>query len=96
MSNVAFINDDLREIFADLPSSYATRWNAARKAAVVRAVRAGVLTFEKAKAIYRLSSAEFYSWQRLFDTEGADELLAKAARGNDSVPELPLRQAEIA
>jgi len=96
MSNVAFINDDLREIFSDLPSSYATRWNAARKAAVVRAVRAGVLTFEKAKAIYRLSSAEFYSWQRLFDAEGADELLAKAALRADAAGEPPLRQAESA
>ena len=41
-----------------------------RKAAVVAAVRAGVITFEEACRRYELSEEELLSWQRAFEVYG--------------------------
>jgi hypothetical protein len=41
-----------------------------RKAAVVAAVRAGVITVEEACRSYQLSEEEFLAWQRAFEAHG--------------------------
>lgn len=54
----------------DLPAPSTRRWVARRKAAVVAAVRGGLLTFEEACRRYNLSAEEFASWERLIDRHG--------------------------
>ncbi len=41
-----------------------------RKAQVVRAVHAGIITLEEACRRYRLSTEEFGSWQRSIEAHG--------------------------
>ena len=53
-----------------LPCPTTTRWVVRRKAEVVAAVRAGLLSLEEACARYTLSVEEFLSWQRLVDSHG--------------------------
>jgi hypothetical protein len=55
---------------ADLPPPETKRWVIRRKAAVVTAVRRGVLSLDEACARYRLSVEEFTSWQRLIERHG--------------------------
>jgi hypothetical protein len=43
---------------------------ARRKAAVVAAVRAGVITVEEACSRYQLSEEEFLAWQCAFEAHG--------------------------
>jgi hypothetical protein len=54
----------------DLPPVETKRWVIRRKAAVVAAVRNGLLSLEDACGRYRLSVEEFTSWQRLIDRHG--------------------------
>jgi len=54
----------------DLPDPSTKRWVVRRKAEVVTAVRAGLLTLEQACARYNLSVEEFISWQALIDKHG--------------------------
>lgn len=54
----------------DLPPTSTKRWVIRRKAEVVTAVRAGLLTLEEACARYNLSVEEFLSWQSLIDKHG--------------------------
>ncbi|WP_340118599.1 DUF1153 domain-containing protein [Pelagibius sp. 7325] len=54
----------------DLPPPSTKRWVIRRKAEVVTAVRAGLLTLEEACARYNLSVEEFLSWQSLIDKHG--------------------------
>ena len=49
---------------ASLPPADTERWVARRKAQVVAAVQAGLLTLDEALFRYRLSLEEFASWQR--------------------------------
>jgi len=55
---------------ADLPPSSTRRWVIRRKAEVVAAVRAGVISLEDACKRYTLSVEEFLSWQSLVDSHG--------------------------
>ena len=52
------------------------RWVARRKAAVVAAVLAGVITIEEACCRYQLSEEEFLAWQRAFEAHGLRGLSA--------------------
>lgn len=54
----------------DLPPPETERWVVRRKAEVVAAVRAGVISLEDACKRYRLSVEEFASWQSLVDRYG--------------------------
>jgi hypothetical protein len=54
----------------DLPPPDTKRWVIRRKAEVVTAVRAGLLSLEEACERYRLSIEEFLSWQSLIDSHG--------------------------
>jgi hypothetical protein len=47
----------------DLPSAGA-RWNRKRKAAVVAAVRGGLISFDDAVRRYSLAPLEFFAWER--------------------------------
>ncbi len=61
---------------AELPPVNTTRWVTRRKAAVVAAVREGLITLEDACRRYQLSVEEFTSWQRLVDRHGLPGLRA--------------------
>ncbi|MDX6750248.1 DUF1153 domain-containing protein [Geminicoccaceae bacterium 1502E] len=58
----------------DLPPPDTRRWVARRKAQVVRAVRAGLLTLEQACGRYGLTLEEYASWERLIDRHGVSGL----------------------
>lgn len=53
-----------------LPPPNTKRWVIRRKAEVVAAVRAGVISLEEACRRYTLSIEEFLSWQRLVESHG--------------------------
>lgn len=72
-----------------LPPPTTKRWVIRRKAAVVTAVRAGVLTLEEACQRYHLSVEEFLSWQRLIDRHGMRGL--RATRLQDYRLQRPLQ-----
>jgi hypothetical protein len=55
---------------ADLPSPGTTRWVIRRKAEVVLAVNAGLLSLDEACARYRLTAEEFTSWQTAIERHG--------------------------
>lgn len=48
---------------ADLPDPGTKRWVASRKATVVKAVAAGLLTEDEAREVYALSEEELDSWR---------------------------------
>lgn len=57
-----------------LPSPTTKRWVIRRKAAVVNAVKAGILTLEQACERYKLSTEEFFTWQTLVEQHGVPGL----------------------
>lgn len=63
---------------ADLPPVTTVRWVASRKAAVVRAVAAGLVTQETALRIYALSEEEFDAWRTAVEIHGEAALRATA------------------
>lgn len=63
---------------ADLPPRDTRRWVASRKAAVVRAVAAGLMSRESALDTYALSEDEFKSWEVAVATFGEAALRATA------------------
>lgn len=73
---VARCVDDSAITLDDLPPADTKRWVIRRKAEVVAAVRAGVITLEEACQRYTLSSEEFLSWQRLIERHGVRGLRA--------------------
>lgn len=54
----------------DLPSPDTRRWVARRKAEVVSAVRAGLLSLEEACTRYQLSTEEYRGWEAAIDRHG--------------------------
>ena len=63
---------------ADLPEPNTGRWVASRKAAVVRAVVAGLIKRDDALELYDISDEEFESWQSLVVEFGENALKATA------------------
>ena len=59
-----------------LPPSNTRRWVARRKATVVAAVRANVISLEEACERYELTVEEFRSWERVIDEHGVRGLRA--------------------
>lgn len=59
-----------KAVQVDLPPPGVTRWVIRRKAQVVEAVLAGVLTVEEVCERYSVSPEEFHSWQRSFESHG--------------------------
>lgn len=72
----------MREVLTrdNLPPRDTTRWVASRKAQVVAAVEAGLITIDEAMARYNLSLEEFYSWQRAMDRAGVSGLRIAASQ----------------
>lgn len=66
----AFGPDGLPLTLDDLPPPDTKRWVARRKAEVVSAVRAGLLTFDDACRRYNLSGEEFCAWEKAIDRHG--------------------------
>lgn len=65
-----------RAILAALPPRDTKRWVASRKAAVVAAVREGVMSAPDACARYGLTAEEFDSWRIALDEHGVGALRA--------------------
>jgi hypothetical protein len=63
-----------KDIVLELPPPGAMRWGARAKAAVVAAIRGGVLTLDEACEQYALSTAEYLSWEAGFDALGLEGL----------------------
>ena len=63
---------------ADLPSTKTRRWVASRKAAVVRAVMAGLIQRKEALERYSLSDEEFKEWESAVTQFGEAALKATA------------------
>ncbi|EPX76074.1 DUF1153 domain-containing protein [Salipiger mucosus] len=61
---------------ADLPPVDTRRWVASRKAAVVKAVRYGLLSDEQARDRYKLSAEELGEWMRAVAAHGEEALKA--------------------
>ena len=59
-----------------LPPPDTKRWVIRRKAEVVAAVRAGLISLEEACERYTLTTEEFLSWQRLIENHGMRGLRA--------------------
>lgn len=55
---------------ADLPSPNTRRWVASRKAAVVRAIQAGLLSAQEACSLYSLSEEELECWIKAMTRHG--------------------------
>lgn len=69
-----------RVTFADLPTPGIKRWVVRRKAMIVVAVRAGLLSMSEACERYTLSVDEFLAWDRAFDAAGLSGLRAARVR----------------
>ena len=65
---------------SDLPEKGTRRWVARRKALVVMAVNAGLVTEEGACDMYNLSMEELHSWRVAMQTHGARALRATAVQ----------------
>lgn len=65
---------------ADLPAAQTRRWVASRKAMVVKAVSAGLLTREGAQSMYALSDEEFIEWETAVAQHGIGALKATALK----------------
>lgn len=63
---------------ADLPVKDTRRWVASRKAAVVKAVRFGLLTRKEALEAYALSDDELEEWETAVSEHGEAALKATA------------------
>ncbi|WP_372887094.1 DUF1153 domain-containing protein [Shimia sp.] len=59
---------------ADLPPAGTSRWVASRKAAVVRGVVYGLISYDEALARYGLSDEEFQEWISAVALHGVDAL----------------------
>lgn len=70
------LKDGTRMSRSDLPPADTSRWVASRKARVVQAVEAGLITVETACEIYGLSGEELQSWLAAARAHGADALKA--------------------
>ena len=57
-------------ILNKLPPPDTKRWVVRRKAAVVAAVKSGVITLDQVCRRYNLSVEEFLSWQEMIDKHG--------------------------
>lgn len=63
---------------ADLPPEDTRRWVASRKAVVVQAVGAGLITRKAALERYALSDEEFDLWTQAVETHGIEALKVTA------------------
>jgi hypothetical protein len=65
-----------RRMTIELPPPDTTHWTVRRKAAVVEAIRIGMITLEEACLRYGLTNEECLSWQRAIEQHGIPGLRA--------------------
>ena len=70
--------DGVRITRADLPSPSTRRWVARRKAAVVAAVKGGLITAEEARQTWQLSEEELDGWLEAVSRHGINALRTTA------------------
>ncbi len=63
---------------ADLPDQDTRRWVASRKAAVVRAIKYGLISWDDALEVYELSDEELQLWHAAVEQHGEAALKATA------------------
>ena len=61
---------------ADLPDQDTRRWVASRKAAVVRAIKHGLISWQDALDVYDLSDEELQTWHAAVERHGESALKA--------------------
>jgi predicted Rossmann fold nucleotide-binding protein DprA/Smf involved in DNA uptake len=66
--------DSLDTIIANLPSPDTRRWTASRKASVVQAVNAGVISADQACENYGMTTAELSEWLSRIEQFGMEGL----------------------
>ena len=69
----------------ELPPRNTRRWTFRRKAAVLQALRNGVLTPEQAVERYALTVEEIRAWERAFERDGVYGLRALRVYRDDDV-----------
>jgi len=79
-ANVNVMDTAPDSTIADLPPPDTERWVIQRKAAVVEAVRKGVISLEEACRRYSISTEEFLNWQRLVEMHGVAGLRVTQAK----------------
>jgi Protein of unknown function (DUF1153) len=60
--------------YTALPPADTKRWSPSRKAAVVAAARAGLISREEVCARYMMSDEELVAWERAYDQNGVPGL----------------------
>lgn len=73
----------------DLPPPDTRRWVARRKAEVVAAVRAGLLSLEEACKRWSLTAEEFATWETMIDRHGVRGLRVTRIQEYREVDEFP-------
>ncbi len=63
-----------------LPPPDTVRWNARRKAELLLAIRAELISLREAVALYKLSAEEIAGWLSLFERHGLDGLKTTRAQ----------------
>ena len=69
----------------DLPLPNTKRWVASREAAVMKAVRIGLISLEEACSLYDLTQDEYSSWQTAVARHGESALSATALKKESSI-----------
>jgi hypothetical protein len=86
---------DVIEVLAFLRSPRPTRWVPRRKAAVVIAVRSGLISLSEACDRYLLAVDEFTTWEAAFDDEGLAGLqLKRCGRRREGLTQQSRRPAK--
>ena len=67
---------------ANLPPAHTKRWVASRKAAIVAAVRDGLISLDDACGRYALSADELLAWRSAFDNAGQSGLQVRRLQDN--------------
>jgi transposase-like protein len=65
-----------------LPPAHTKRWVASRKAAIVAAVREGLISLDDACRRYALSADELLAWRSTFDSAGQSGLQIRRLQDN--------------
>jgi len=76
----ATLSDGRKISRGDLPAASTRRWVASRKAAVVRAVDAGLIDTQEACEIYSLTEEELASWRTRVHIHGEKALKATSVQ----------------
>lgn len=63
-----------------LPAPDTVRWNARRKAELLLAIRAELISLREAVDLYELSGEEIMGWSRLFERHGLEGLKTTKAQ----------------